>query len=595
MSDRGHGSWSAPAETGGAENTHTGGLTVGDEGGDERIDFGVRNTLLYFRDLKQATLDLSPGSAAVRGAVDRLLASHRVSLSELFDNEPNAMRDATKRVRAISYRAQRSVDKGAQAALGIAWGIATWDNGRSTKPAAPVVMREAGVARRVGTDEDFYLAVEGGWILNTTLLHLLEVDFGVDVELGALVDLADELSDHGDPDALFERVAKIAHDVPGFTVARRVVLGSVPRAPMLAGRDVVRPPKPAPAPRDDVVVPDAPRSITPDAVPSTEPEVNGSTAPEGTGSVTPEAGRPVEPGEDENEGDVLGRTIELFRTGMLNPARLPPGSTERLVLEQFGTDAVIAEITATLRGDSWPEALVEHADSGLRVRDPADLLQRWFEASPERPRPSQWDATHFALWGLAAAPAAGRPAIGSVARWGEKRHHPVLLAWQLVAERRNRGHQRRRRRKLLPARNVAVPRGLDQALWGLPVDLLAEWAAWVFRQWPGAPIELLLPTGTGELVSSWYERARPVAELAVKTWIPFAAVERDLGRSARRWVKHLTVACDGGGAPLATWFEQSTEAAAQALALRLGDPAVTGGRLGRRPRRRPAAPAEHAL
>ncbi|HXQ58825.1 MAG TPA: hypothetical protein VN799_01970 [Acidimicrobiales bacterium] len=580
MSDRGHGSPTAPAETGAAENTAADELTTGDE----RFDFGVRNTLLYFKDLKQATLDLSPGSGAVRGAVDRLLASHRVSLSELFDNEPNALRDATKRVRAISYRAQRSVDKGAQAALGIAWGMATWDNGRSTTPAAPVVLREAGVARRVGTDEDFYLAVEGGWILNTSLLHLLEMDFGVDVELGALVDLVEELADHGDPDALFERVAKIAHDVPGFAVARRVVLGSVPRAPMLAGRDIAAP---APARGNDVVAPDATPAGEPDATPSAYPDAAPSVEPEGVAS--------VEPGEDESEDDVLARTVELFRTGMLNPARLAPGSTERLVLEEFGTDAVIAEITATLRGDSWPEALVEHADSGLRVRDPADLLQRWFDASGQRPRPSQWDATHFALWGLAAAPAAGKPAIGSVARWGEKRHHPVLLAWQLVAERRNRGHHSRRRRKLLPARGVAIPRGLDQALWGLPVDLLAEWAAWVFRQWPGAPIELLLPTGTGELVSSWYERARPVAELAVKTWIPFAAVERDLGRSARRWVKHLTVACDGGGAPLATWFEQSTDAAAQALALRLGDPAVTGGRRGRRSKRRPAAPAEHAI
>jgi hypothetical protein len=526
---------------------------------DENQDFGVRNTLLYFRDLKQATLDLSPGSAAAPAAVGRLLSSHRVSLSELFDNDPDAFRAATKRVRAISYRAQRTVDKGAEATLGIAWGMATWENGRPATPAAPIVLREASVARRAGAGEDFYLAVEGGWGLNMTLLHLLEVDFGVDVELGALTDLVEELADHGHPDALFERVAKIAADVPGFVIVPRVVLGTVPRVPMIGG------PRIAPLALEQNPSEDADADV---------------------------------PSEPESEEAVMTRTIDLFRTGMLNPGRLPEESDERRVLLQYGPDAIIAEITAVLRSDAWPEPLVEHAHSGLRVRDPAELLQRWFDASDQRPRPSHWDATHFALWGLTAAPTAGDPAIRSVAEWGERRFHPVLVAWQVVAEQRSREHPGRRGHKFVPTprRNVPVPRGLDQALWGLPVDLLVEWAAWVFRQWPGAAIEFLLPTGSPELVSSWYERARPVAELAVKTWIPFAAVEDDLGKAAQRWVKHLTVACAGGGAPLATWFEKSTEAAAEAVALRLGDKSASGPLRGRRLRgRTPTARAGHAI
>jgi hypothetical protein len=560
MSDRGHVSLSAPVDPRPARADDADTVLVGDE----RVDFGVRNTLLYFKDLKMATLDLSPGSGAVQSAVGRLLGSHRVPLSELFDKDPDALRDATKRVRAISYRAERNVDKGAETALGIAWGMATWQNGRTTTPAAPIVLREASVAGRSGAGEDFYLAVEGGWSLNTTLLHLLDVDFGVDVEVGALVDLVEELADHGHPDALFERLTKIADDVPGFTIVPRVVLGTVPRGPMLAGRAIAGPVAMA---GQDVAL---------------EPE-------------------PVEPEPDEeglDEDEVLARTIELFRTGMLNPGRLPEGSAERRVLEEFGPDAVIAEITTTLRADGWPEALVEHADSGLRVRDPAELLQRWFDASGQRPRPSQWDATHFALWGLAAAPTAGTPAIRSVERWGERRHHPILVAWQVVAERRNSGHRRGdRRRKLLPtSQSVSLPRGLDQALWGLPVDLLVEWAAWVFRQWPGAPIELLLPAGSPELVSSWYERARPVAELAVKTWIPFAAVDGDLGKSAHRWVKQLTVSCGGGGAPLASWFERSTEAATEAVALRLGATGAKGPLRGRRAKARGrVGHAEHAI
>ena len=557
MSDLGHLPLPAPADA--RPEMDQGAVMVSDE----RFDFGVRNTLLYFKDLKQATLDLSPRSAASPAAVDRLLASHRVSLSELFDTDPDALGDATKRMRAISYRAQRTVDKGAETALGIAWGMATWENGRTSVPAAPIVLREASVARRAGAGEDFYLAVEGGWSLNTALLHLLEVDFGVDVEVGALVDLVEELVGHGHPEALFERVAKIAHDVPGFVIVPRIVLGTVPRAPMLAGRGLV---PPVAVPRADVAAEPAPQ-------PGPEPQV------------------------EKDETEVLAHTMDLFRSGMLNPGRLPERSPERQILEEFAPDVVISEITTALRGDGWPEAVVEHADSGLRVRDRAELLQRWFDASGQRPRPSGWDATHFALWGLAAAPTAGAPAINSVARWGERRHHPILIAWQLVAQRRNKSAHGGRRRKLIPGSpRVSIPHGLDQALWGLPVDLLVEWAAWVFRQWPGAPIELLLPTGSPELVSSWYERARPVAELAVKTWIPFAGVDDDLGKSAQRWVKQLTVACGGGGSPLASWFERSTAAATEAVALRLGDPTVTGPLRGRRSKSRaPGAHAEHAI
>jgi len=282
----------------------------------------------------------------------------------------------------------------------------------------------------------------------------------------------------------------------------------------------------------------------------------------------------------------------MVRSGVLDPGGFPEGSVGRRIVEKFAPEVIIGDITEALRDDGWPEALVEHADSGLRVRDRAELLWRWYGASEHRSRPSGWDATHFALWGLAAAPPVGTPAIESVARWAERRHHPVLVAWQLVAERRY--HRGRRRKKVgFGAPRTGVPRGMDEALWGLPVDLLVEWAGWVFRQWPGAPFEFVLPAGTPALVSAWYERARPVAELAVKTWVPFAQVDEVLGKSARRWVRQLSGACGGGGAPLATWFERSTDVATEAVAVRLGDPSTASPR-GRR-RGGPLSHAEHAI
>jgi len=531
--------------------------------GVEHLDFGVRNTLLYYKDLKQSTLDLSPGSGADPAAVGRLLDSERVSLSEIFPADHEALRRAVKRVRSINYRARRDVDHGSFGTLCVAWGMATWDNGRPATPAAPVVLRQAAVGQHAATGEDFDLTASGPWNLNATLLRLLEVDFEVDVEQDALSDLADELARHGDPQALFERLAKMAADVPGFQVARRVVFAAVPRVAMVVRHEV-------------------PLAVEPRLGTAAETDTAGAAA-----ATTQSADLGEAPADD---------TIERLVRAELNPSAPAEGSLERRRIEQFGPDAVIATITAGLRGDSWPESLIEHADSGLRVRDRAELLRRWYDAGSERPRPTGWDATHFALWGLATAPTAGTPAIRSVARWGERRHHPILVAWELVAERRSKGRRRGRHGRMrFRSQRVSIPKGMDEALWGLPVDLLVEWAAWVFRQWPGAPMELVLPPGTGELVSAWYERARPVAELAVKTWVPFSQVDDALGRSAHRWVKQLTGACSGGGAPLGSWFESSMAVATEAVALRLGDNPVAGTLRGRRGRGRAVAHAEHAI
>jgi hypothetical protein len=81
--------------------------------------------------------------------------------------------------------------------------------------------------------------------------------------------------------------------------------------------------------------------------------------------------------------------------------------------------------------------------------------------------------------------------------------------------------------------------------------------------------------------------------MAVGSWAPYAKVDRSLGKAAHRWVKQLTTACSGGGAPLATWFESSMAVAAEALAVRLGKTAPSGPLRGRRSKG--GAPAEHAV
>src|SRR5580658_5536545 len=81
MSYRGHFPLSGGADSRLGRGRSAGGVM---SGGIEHLDFGVRNTLLYYKDLK-TTLELTPAAGADAGAVGRLLDSERVAVSELFD------------------------------------------------------------------------------------------------------------------------------------------------------------------------------------------------------------------------------------------------------------------------------------------------------------------------------------------------------------------------------------------------------------------------------------------------------------------------------------------------------------------------------
>src|SRR6266540_4365796 len=160
------------------------------------IDLGGRNTLLYYKDLKQGTLDLGPYSGAEPVALDALLGSRTVRLSEMFNPR----------------------------------GTAT--------PAAPVLLRLANLAPRGGAGEDFDLSLPGEWEINPTLLHLLDVDHGVKVEAEDLLELLDEDVEPPDASAVFERLTKAASSVAGFAISDRFVLGNFSYAKLPMVKDL---------------------------------------------------------------------------------------------------------------------------------------------------------------------------------------------------------------------------------------------------------------------------------------------------------------------------------------------------------------------
>ena len=192
------------------------------------VDLGGRNTLLYYRDLKVATLDLGPGSGADPVAVERLLASHTMGLSTLFGDDTLA--DAAKRARTIRAKATENFEERGLRTLFLAWGMATWENQRSEAvPSAPVLLRQANLSPSGRAEASFDLSLPDEWEVNPTLLYALAQDFEVDVDVDAdeLLELLDEgAAGAPDPTPLFERLVKAASMVPAFAISPRVVLGN---------------------------------------------------------------------------------------------------------------------------------------------------------------------------------------------------------------------------------------------------------------------------------------------------------------------------------------------------------------------------------
>jgi hypothetical protein len=189
------------------------------------IDLGGRNTLLYYRDLKQGTLDLSPGTGVSTVNAPALLGSRTVRLSELFG--PPTLANAARRARTIQAKAAENFEERGLHTLFLAWGMVTWNNpGSTATPAAPLLLRQAHLVARGAAREDFDVSLPGEWEVNPTLLHLLRTEFQVDIAADDLLGLLNEDAESPDPAPLFERMGKAAAEVAGFALTPRVVMGN---------------------------------------------------------------------------------------------------------------------------------------------------------------------------------------------------------------------------------------------------------------------------------------------------------------------------------------------------------------------------------
>jgi very-short-patch-repair endonuclease len=190
------------------------------------VDLSGRNNLLFYRDLKRGTLDLSD---AVRDRVDEVLAGKVVSLSRLFPEE-EAHTDAVRRARTVRNKAEEHFEERGLETLYVACGMATWTNQRGgATPQAPVLLCPARLTPKGASQDEFDLSLVGELEVNPTLLHLLASEFECKcdpAELPDHVDIEGALDTPEELNAVYAWLTDRAAGAPGFSVAPRIVLGT---------------------------------------------------------------------------------------------------------------------------------------------------------------------------------------------------------------------------------------------------------------------------------------------------------------------------------------------------------------------------------
>jgi len=202
----------------------------------ELIDLTARNRLLYMRDLRTGTLGFD---SAARDVLMQLVAGKRVALSKLVSRTrlPEApgskltpFEDAVRRMRAIVRTARSYEEERGVRTLFLACGVATWRSDRASRaPAAPVLLVPLEIRARGASQQDFDLSLAGDLEVNPTLLHVLRVEFNLEIDDHELYEHADMEGVIDTPEELhlaYDWLSQKCATVPDWAIADRFVLGN---------------------------------------------------------------------------------------------------------------------------------------------------------------------------------------------------------------------------------------------------------------------------------------------------------------------------------------------------------------------------------
>ncbi|WP_447973690.1 AAA domain-containing protein [Nitrospira sp. Kam-Ns4a] len=220
------------------------------------IDHSRANSLLFYRDLKVGTLDLT----AETEAVGRLLAGDKLTVESLvsagrYAEGPDpvvrtrAEAEARQKVRSALVALQRKAlsnleEKGIET-LHLAMGMATWPASDGGRPYdAPVLLLPARIEARGRPGDDLRLAVAGEPQLNPVLLYVLDENYAIRINASAVLSECGGEDESGqwriDPEGVFARIERAATTVPGFKVTRRAILANFQFAKMAMVEDLKR-------------------------------------------------------------------------------------------------------------------------------------------------------------------------------------------------------------------------------------------------------------------------------------------------------------------------------------------------------------------
>jgi very-short-patch-repair endonuclease len=188
------------------------------------IDLSRRNNLLYFRDLKTGTVDLSEEASK---AMLPFLQGDSVALADFVSR--GEVLAVSAKIREMRRRAISNLEERGLETLFLAMGMASWqpdDEGRATEAAVFLIPVEVEARGREG--RSLNLRRNGDVQVNLVLTHVLEVEHGASVKAEDLLDLlqGDDEGESFDPNPVYEELCKAAGHVAGFTVKPRLVLGN---------------------------------------------------------------------------------------------------------------------------------------------------------------------------------------------------------------------------------------------------------------------------------------------------------------------------------------------------------------------------------
>ncbi|MDW5330547.1 AAA domain-containing protein [Plantactinospora sp. KLBMP9567] len=182
---------------------------------DRLIDFGPRNTLLYFKERQASTLDLA---GAVEDGIVDLLRGQKVRLRALFPDQGRHNAACTTarglRRKLVELEEEQGIQAG-WVARGLVCMVGSYTRGSvPMQPLrAPLILHQMALESRTATENDFTLELPEAPEINPVLLYALERQYGVEADISALGDrLTAMLAETSDPrrqlNTAYELIAK---------------------------------------------------------------------------------------------------------------------------------------------------------------------------------------------------------------------------------------------------------------------------------------------------------------------------------------------------------------------------------------------------